>query len=193
VPADAAGVVVDAEEVDRLADQHEVALGPGGPGVAEDLGHLVGVAPEGCGFEVLAVHVGVDPVGRGEIRGILRGRRLGLEVEDDADLVAADRAIHLHRGPVREHHMVRGDRRLEPVAVTGRERAMQIAAVGDHPGLVQCRPPGHAIVEVRGKLATWIEARHKWAEMRGFLAHNVRTITSSRNGCDAVQPTLLKK
>src|SRR3546814_9158746 len=52
-----------------------------------------------------------------------------------------------HRSAVRAHQMVARDRRLEQIAVTGRERAVQIAAVGDHPRLVQRHPFLHPPIE----------------------------------------------
>ena len=39
------------------------------------------------------------------------------------------------------------DRRFEADVMTGRQRAVQVAAVTDHPGLVERRPELHAIVE----------------------------------------------
>ena len=46
--------------------------------------------------------------------------------------------------------VVRGDRRLEQIAVAGRERAVEIAAVGHHPRLVERRPPLDAARRARG-------------------------------------------
>ncbi len=43
---------------------------------------------------------------------------------------------------------MRGDRRLEQIAVTGRQRAVQIAAVGDNPRLVERHPLFHAAIEL---------------------------------------------
>ena len=56
-------------------------------------------------------------------------------------------AIRLHRGAVRAQQIVRGDRRLEAVAMARRQRAVQVAAVGDHPGLVDGRPQLDPVVE----------------------------------------------
>ena len=85
---------------------------------------------------------------RGAILGALGRRILRLEVHDDADAMLADRAIRLHRRAMRAQQLMRRDRRLEPIAMAGRERAVQIAAVGHHPRLVQRRPHRHAIVEL---------------------------------------------
>ena len=48
---------------------------------------------------------------------------------------------------VRAQQLVRGDRCLEAVLVARREQAVQVAAVGHDPGLVQRRPFLHAAVE----------------------------------------------
>ena len=77
------------------------------------------------------------------------GRRIfRLQVHDDADAVLADR----RDTPAPPRHaraaVVRRDRRLEAVAMAGRERAVQIAAVGDDPRLVQRRPELDPVVEL---------------------------------------------
>src|SRR3546814_16288757 len=56
---------------------------------------------------------------------------------DLPDFVRALGAIGAHRGAVRAHQIVAGDRRFEQVAVSGRQRAVEIAAVGDDPRFVQ--------------------------------------------------------
>src|SRR5262249_61978452 len=69
---DATSVVVDAEEVDRLADQREVVRRPVWPCFAEDLAHLLGIATAEYGVEVLAGHLNIRPRGRragGRVRG----------------------------------------------------------------------------------------------------------------------------
>ena len=73
---------------------------------------------------------------RGLIRRIVRGRILRLEVDDDADAVLSLGAIGLHRGSVSAQQVMRGDRCLEAVAMSGGKRAVEIAAVGDNPRLV---------------------------------------------------------
>ena len=49
-------------------------------------------------------------------------------------------AIGAHRHAVRAHEVVARERRLEAVAMARRQRAVQIAAVGHHPRLVERRP-----------------------------------------------------
>ena len=56
-------------------------------------------------------------------------------------------AVRLHGLRMRTQQVVRRDRRLEGVAVAGREQAMQIAAVGDDPRLVERDPQLDAVVE----------------------------------------------
>ena len=46
------------------------------------------------------------------------------------------------------HQIARRDRRLEQAAMAGRERAMEIAAVRDHPGLIEARPLPNAAVQL---------------------------------------------
>ena len=53
----------------------------------------------------------------------LRRGVLGLDVDDEADLVAAARAIRLHRRAVRHQQMMRSARRLERAAMAGRVHA----------------------------------------------------------------------
>ena len=59
----------------------------------------------------------------------------------------AERAVGLDRLAVRAQQVVRCDRCLEAVLVTGCERAVQVAAVGHDPRLVQGRPELHPVVE----------------------------------------------
>ena len=55
--------------------------------------------------------------------------------------VIADGAIGLDRAAVRAQQVVRRQRRLEEIAMSRRERAVQVAAVGDDPRLVERGPP----------------------------------------------------
>src|SRR6185437_10833180 len=73
----------------------------------------------------LLVHVGMRAAGGGRVRGAVRVRILRLEVEHHADLVPAMCAVGLDAGAAGAHQVVRGDRRLELVAVARRQRAMQ--------------------------------------------------------------------
>jgi hypothetical protein len=144
VPHDAAGVVVDAEEVERPAHRVEVRVGGSGPGLAEDRRQLLRMAAEDRRIEVLAVHVGVGSPGRLPVVLRLRRRVLRLEVDDEADPGHALRAERVDRGAVGAEQIVRCDRRLEEASVSGRQAAVEVAAVGDHPRLVERRPHRHA-------------------------------------------------
>ena len=115
---DAARVVVDAEEIDRLADQGKVLRWPVWPRLAENLDHLLGIATEDTRVEVLPVHVGVGPRRGGDVGRIVGSRVLRLDVDHEADLMASLRAISLNRGAVGAQQVMRGDRRLEAVAMT---------------------------------------------------------------------------
>ena len=97
--------------------------------------------------EVLPVHVRLGAPGRREIVRCRRCRVLGLDVDHQADLVLADRAVGLHRLAVRAQQVMRGDRRLETVLVARCEGAVKIAAVGHDPRFVEGRPQLHAVVE----------------------------------------------
>ena len=57
-------------------------------------------------------------------------------------------AIRLHGGAVRTQQLMGGDRRFETVSVAGRQRAVQVSAVGDHPGLVERRPDLDAVIQL---------------------------------------------
>ncbi len=74
-------------------------------------------------------------------------RILRLEVEHHADLVLPVRPVGLDAGAAGAHQVMRGNRCLEAVAMPRRQRAMQITAVGDHPGFVQGGPAWHAVVQ----------------------------------------------
>jgi hypothetical protein len=147
VAADVARVVVDADEVDRLPDERHVLRRPIRPRHAEDLAQFGGIAAEEDGIEILPVHVGIGPLRRLTVGGAVRCRILRLEVHDDADAILPLGAVRLHGGAVRAHEVVRRDRRLEQVAVAGREGPVQVAAIGDHPGLVERAPHRHAVAE----------------------------------------------
>ena len=144
---DAAGVVVDADEIQRLHDQLEVFGIEVRPGVAEDLLQLRRIAAEQGGVQVLLVHVGMRALRRRLILGAVGGLVFRFDIYHQTDLVLALGAICLHRGTVRAHQVVRGDRRFVLAAVTGCQRAVQIAAVGDHPGFVERHPLLHPAVE----------------------------------------------
>ena len=145
--SDAAGVVVDAEEVEFAPDQIEVFLRPLGPGIAENFLQLPGVTTEEDRIQILTIHVGVRTFDRCLVLGRIRRRILGLQVHHQTDLMLAFGAVGLHCGAVRAQQVMRGDRRFETAAMPGRELAMQIAAVGDDPWLVERDPVLHAAVE----------------------------------------------
>ena len=144
---DAAGVVIDTKEINRLADALQIGRGKLGPRRPEDLGQLRRVRAAQHRLQILAVHVRVGPPRGGEVAGILARGMLGLEVQHDADLVPALRAIRLHAGAVRAQQVVGHQRGLEQVAMSRRQRAVEVAAVGHHPGLVERRPQVDAVVE----------------------------------------------
>ena len=125
----------------------ELGRGDVGPRVAEDVRHLVRVAAEEHGVEVLPVDVRVDPVRRRDVFLAVRRGVLRLEVHDQPDPVAPLRAVRLDRHRVRTQQVVRDDGRLLGARVPGREHAVQVPAVGDDPGLVQRRPEPHAFVQ----------------------------------------------
>ena len=78
----------------------------------------------------------------------LVGRRvLRLEIHDEADRALRFGAINLDGRAVGAHEVVRRDRRLEQVSMSRGERAVQIAAVGHDPRLVERRPHRDAIAE----------------------------------------------
>ena len=114
--------------------------GPVGPRLAEDFLQLVGIVALERGIEILAVHVGVGARRRGNVLGPVAGRIFGLDIDHQPDLVRADLAIDLHRRAMRAHEIVAGDRGFEHVLVPGRERAVEVAAVGHHPRFVERDP-----------------------------------------------------
>src|SRR5690606_13419448 len=95
------GVVIDSDEIDRLADLAHVRVGHLRPGVAEDLRQLVGVAAEQGGMQVLLVHVRVRTAGGGQVPGRIAGRVFRLDVHHQADVVPALGTVGLDRGAVR--------------------------------------------------------------------------------------------
>src|SRR5205823_11453989 len=71
----------------------------------------------------------------------------GFEVHHQTNLMSALTAISLDRRPMSAQQLVGGDGRLEQVAVAGRQRPVQVAAVRDHPRLIQRRPQLDPVVE----------------------------------------------
>ncbi len=117
------------------------------PGLAEDLSQLVGVGAEEHGIEILPVHVGVG-ARRGRVVGRrIAGRVLRLEVDDEADFPSPFRPARLHGGTMRAQQVVARHGRLERAPVSRGQRAVQVAAVGDHPGFVQRHPARHTIAK----------------------------------------------
>ena len=114
-------VIVDAEEVDGLADLVEVGGREPRPCLAEHLLHFVGVRSAKQWIQILAIHVRVSPSGRREVVGTLRGWILRLEVDHRSDLMLSDRAIRSEGGTMRAHEVVARDRCLEVIAVPRRE------------------------------------------------------------------------
>jgi hypothetical protein len=147
VPHDAAGVIVDAEEVERLADQRIIIGGKGRPGMTKDLLHLGGARSVDGRIEELAVHVRVGAPGCGVVGGGVARRELGLEVDHESRLARAGGAQRLHPRAVRAHDVMRGERRLEQIAVTRGEDAVQITPVRHYPGFVDRRPHRDPVAE----------------------------------------------
>src|SRR5215213_1788608 len=79
VLGDAARVIVDSEEVDRLSDGFHVVFRKLRPGFTEDLFHLVGISPEEHRIEILSVHVSISTICRGDVFIAIGGRILWLE------------------------------------------------------------------------------------------------------------------
>src|SRR3546814_13755822 len=73
-----------------------------------------------------AVIIRLRPTLRGAVLRAVRGRHLGFDIDDEADLVGAAGAIGLHRPPVRAHQVAADDRRFEHVAMPRREHTVQI-------------------------------------------------------------------
>src|SRR2546430_17191394 len=73
---------------------------------------------------------------------------LGLEIHHQADLWCAFAPVGLHVRSWCAQQVVTHDRRLEEIAMAGRERPVQLAAVGDHPGLIERCPELHPVVEL---------------------------------------------
>ena len=102
----------------------------------------------------MPIHVRVGTRGSGEIFIARRRGDLWLEVDDDADRIpATERAIGLHGPSMCAQQVVRCERRLEQIAMPRRERAVQVAAVGDHPRLVERGPYGHAVERLEHQCA----------------------------------------
>ena len=97
--------------------------------------------------EKLAVHAGLGAHAGSGVGGRIAGRGLGFEVDHQAHLPTAFGAQRLHAGAVRHHQMPGGDGGLIGVAVAGRQGAMQVAAVGDHPGFVEGGPGGDPVAQ----------------------------------------------
>lgn len=109
------------------------AAGEVRPRLAEHLREFGWVRAEEDRGKVVAIHVRVGAAHRGRVvfafaRGVRR-----FEIHDEAGLLLPHRAVRLHRGAVRAEQIVRRERRLEVIAVTRREHAVQIAAVHHHP------------------------------------------------------------
>ena len=104
--------------------------GHASPKTSRELGRIVAAED---GIEILPVHVRVGARGGGDVFGLVGRGILGLEIDDESDLVLAARAIVLHGGAVRAQEVVRDDRRFADVAMTGRERADHVARRSSRP------------------------------------------------------------
>ena len=93
---DAARIVVDPQEVDRLTNEGEILRWPFRPRLAEYFAHLLWISTQEHGIEVLAIHVRFGSSRRGKIGGIVGGLILRLDVDHEADLIAPRVAICLH-------------------------------------------------------------------------------------------------
>ncbi len=144
----AACVIVDAEKIDRLPDQRKILGRPRGPRITEDFAQLLGVSAQEDRVEVLPVHIGVRACGRFAICRLIRRGILGFQVHHQTDAVLAYTAIRLHRRAMGAQKVVGRDRRFESVAMSGRDRTVQIAAVGHDPRLVERDPHLDPVVEL---------------------------------------------
>ena len=148
VPRDAPRVVVDAEEVDPLPSASRSHGGNSGHASPNISGISSGYAAQEDRVEILPVHVGIGATSPRHRRALVGGGILRLEVDDEPDLVPRPRRDRPPRAArVRAQEVVRRDGRFVQVAMSGREHAVQVAAVHDDPRLVQRRPHRHAIVE----------------------------------------------
>src|SRR5919204_591664 len=145
-------VEVDAEEVERLCDQVEVAVGD----VVStsdvrlvQLEHVLGVRTAEERVEEPAVAVSVQPQRRRLV--LARGRRRpdDCQVERDPDAAAvAARTERLHRGSVRQQEVMRDAQREPPVLRSGRLRPVRMAEEGGHPRLVVRDPVVDGVTEL---------------------------------------------
>ena len=137
-------VVVHAHEVRRRFDGR---LAEVRPRLAECLDDLGRVRPPKGRVEEEPVDVGVPALGGGPV-----GRRVGcpfvrLQVDDQPDGLGPAGSEGVRAEVVGAEQVVGHERRLEPVAVARRVRALDVAVVHDHPRLVQRDPPAHAVAE----------------------------------------------
>ena len=144
---DVARVVVDAEEVEGSLDERPVFGGEFGPHLAEGFGELGRILSEEDGIEIVPVHVRVGARGGSDVFGLVGRGILGLEIDDESDLVLAARAIVLNGGAVRAEEIVRDGGHFADVAMTGRVRADHVPIVHHDPRLVERHPARNAIVE----------------------------------------------
>src|SRR5688500_1615320 len=147
---DAACVIADPEEIDRLFDQAHVLVRPIGPGLTENLTHLFRVVAEENWIKILAVHVGIGAPRRLQILRRLRRRVLRLQVDRDSNLSlfrGAGGPESLDSRAVRAHEVVRRDGGLEGIGVTRSENTVQISAVGYDPRLVERGPHLDAVTQ----------------------------------------------
>ena len=144
------GVVVQAEGVQGLVDDLQVALAHEGPvgdrgGVGEDVG---GVLPGQGRAEEDPVH---DPVELADSVGVLGAVALGHEVpqvQGEGDVGARSRGAHRpRREAVGEVQVVRGGQRRRRVGDPGGVDAGRVAEVRRAPGLVEGDDHGEAVAQ----------------------------------------------
>src|SRR5687768_11162974 len=143
VTADAPRVVVHSKEIQRLRDGLHVVFRKIGPGLAEYLFHLFGISPEEHRVEILPVPIRIRTIRRRDILGAIRSRILRLEIYDETNPPTLRRITgpkRLHRRSMRSQQIVRRNRRLEQIPVTGSELTIEIASIAHHPWLVYRAP-----------------------------------------------------
>jgi hypothetical protein len=149
VSRDLPRVVVDAKEVELLLRQRKIICREIGPRLAEDIFQFLGIRAEQCGIEILAIHVRLGSLHRGQVSGILRSRILGLDVHDESNRTAqVQSAIHLNSGTMRTHEVMTCKRRLERAAMPRCKHTVQVTTIGHDPWFIQRHPIAHTVAEL---------------------------------------------
>ena len=147
ITGDASGVVVDAEEVERLLDQGKIFVGKGWPVVAKNLRHFLGIVTKEYRVEELPVHVRVGAPGRSDVGGMVRGGIFRFEVHDQARLAATFGPNRLHSGAVGPEQVVARQRGFGSALVAGGMDTVQVPGIGHDPRLIERGPHGHPVAQ----------------------------------------------